>query len=132
MVLAEPRVRAPLIATFPGIVTGVPVLPMTTAVEEAVPTLSVPALSTVTSASPNMPELLTVNMALAVRVTDPKRQRTASNRLSLSFSTTQSPMRLHIAVNIYGYEVHLMISCYMEKENGLPTGQSSWAEGGRL
>jgi hypothetical protein len=35
-------------------------LPMTTAVEEAVPTLSVPALSTVTSASPNMPELLTV------------------------------------------------------------------------
>src|ERR1035437_998836 len=80
VVLAEPKVKAPLTAKFPGMVMGVLELPMTTAVDEAVPRLRVPALSTVTSASPNMPELLTVNIALAVRATDPRRQRTPINR----------------------------------------------------
>jgi hypothetical protein len=74
MLLAEPRVKDP------GIVTGMPDLPMTTAVEEAVPRFRVPAPSTVTAPSPSSPELLTVNMAWAVRVTEPKRQRTPRSR----------------------------------------------------
>jgi hypothetical protein len=63
VVLAEPRVKVPLTARDPGIITGVVELPMTTAVEEAVPRFRVPELSTTTSASPNKPELLTVTRA---------------------------------------------------------------------
>ena len=74
VLLAEPRVKAP------GIVTGMPELPMTTAVEEAVPRLNAPAPSTVTAPSPSSPELLTVNIACAVRVTEPRRQRTPRSR----------------------------------------------------
>ena len=64
VVLAEPRVKVPLTAKVPGIVTGVEELPMTTAVDEAVPRFRVPEPSTTTSASPNKPELLTVTKSV--------------------------------------------------------------------
>jgi hypothetical protein len=57
VLLALPRVKVP------GIVTGMPELPMTTAVEEAVPRFSTPAPSMVTAPSPSSPELLTVKRA---------------------------------------------------------------------
>jgi hypothetical protein len=80
VVLAEPRVRLPTTVMDPGTVTGMPDLPMMTAVEEAVPRLNAPAPSTVTAPSPSSPELLTVNIACAVRVTEPRRQRTPRSR----------------------------------------------------
>ena len=79
VVLATPKVKAPLMAVGPCKVTGAPPLPMTTPVEEAVPMLSAPKPSTLTSASPDKPELLTVSMAWVVRVKDNRRKKIPSN-----------------------------------------------------
>src|ERR1019366_9705547 len=64
----------------PWMVMGMPALPMTMLVDEAVPRFKAPTPSTVTAASPDRPDLLTVSMAWAAAVIDRKRTSRASNR----------------------------------------------------